>query len=83
MVVVPESLLVEVVAPGSHDAREVLRSYTEEVASRYYGRAATTAEIDAALEQHPSGDLALPTGLFLIARSSGGVLGCAGLRLLP
>lgn len=76
-------LLVEVAAPGSDDARVVLRAYTDEVASRSCGRPATAAEVDAALEAHPSADLAPPRGLLLLARSSTAVLGCAGLRLLP
>ena len=76
-------LLVEVAAPGSDDARGVLRAYTDEVASRFYGRPATAAEVDAALEAHPSDDLAPPRGLFLLARSPTAVLGCAGLHLLP
>lgn len=78
-----EGLVVEVAAPGSDDARGVLRAYTDEVASRFYGRPATTAEVDAALEAHPSDDLAPPRGLLLLARSPTAVLGCAGLRLLP
>jgi N-acetylglutamate synthase-like GNAT family acetyltransferase len=35
------------------------------------------------MREEPSDDLALPRGLFLVARAEGAVFGCAGLRLLP
>jgi len=45
--------------------------------------AATDEEIDASLREDPSIDLALPSGVFLVARQRDAVLGCAGLRMLP
>lgn len=54
-----------------------------DVASRYLGRRATDAEIDAALLADPSHDLTPPQGILLVAYQSGALLGCAGLRLLP
>lgn len=54
-----------------------------EVASRYLGRRATDAEIDAALLADPTDDLTLPRGILLVADRGGAVVGCAGLRLLP
>lgn len=55
----------------------------DDVVSRYYGRQATSDEIDAALREDPSDDLIPPQGLFLVARENGTVLGCAGLRFRP
>lgn len=75
--------VIEVAAPDDDAARWVLRAYFDEVASRYYGRPATGDEVAAAMREEPSDDLALPRGLFLVAREEGAVLGCAGLRLLP
>jgi len=78
-----EPVLIEVVAPSTSAARQVLRSYLDDVASRYFGRPATDEEIDAALREDPSIDLVPPYGVFLVARQRDVVLGCAGLRLLP
>jgi len=75
--------VMEVVAPDDDAARWVLRAYFDELASRYYGRPVTGDEVAAAMREEPSDDLALPRGLFLVAREEGAVLGCAGLRLLP
>ena len=79
----PEPVLIEVVAPDASAASHILRSYIDDVASRYYGRRATDEEIDASLREDPSIDLVPPSGVFLIARQRDAVLGCAGLRLLP
>lgn len=79
----PEPVLIEVVAPSAPAASQILRSYIDHVASRYYGRPATDEEIDASLREDPSTDLAPPFGVFLVARQRDVVLGCAGLRLLP
>jgi GNAT superfamily N-acetyltransferase len=79
----PEPVLIEVVAPDASAASQILRSYIDDVASRYYGRQATDEEIDASLREDPSSDLAPPSGVFLVARQRGAVLGCAGMRLLP
>lgn len=69
--------------PVDHpDAIGVLRRYFTEMASRYYNRAATDCEVDAALAEDPSDDLVPPTGLFLLARHCGDVAGCVGLRRL-
>ena len=73
------SVLIEVVAPHAADATAVLRAYIDDVASRYYDRPATDDEIDEGLLEHPSDDFVPPTGLFLLAREAGHVLGCVGL----
>ena len=78
-----ESARIEIVAPDTRGASEILRSYIEDVASTYYGRAATDEEIDAALLDDPSDDLAAPRGVFMVAWQGDVARGCAGLRLLP
>ena len=76
-------LAITVTSPAAEEGRQILRAYFDDVASRYYGRPATTDEITAAMTEEPSDDLAPPRGLLLVAHEKGGVLGCAGLRLLP
>jgi GNAT superfamily N-acetyltransferase len=66
------------VAPEPIEATNLLRAYFTDVASRYYGRPATESEVDAALAEDPSDDLAC----FLVGRYAGIPSGCAGLRLL-
>jgi len=60
----------------------VLRDYIDDIASRYYGRPATPAEIDRALTDEPADDLQPPTGAFLLATDGGKVAGCVGVKLL-
>ena len=80
---------VEAVAPDGVAARAALRLYFDDVASRYYGRQATGAEIDEALADDPSDDLVPPDGVLLVALADADadapatVVGCAGLRVLP
>ena len=69
--------------PGSALGACVLRAYMDDVASRYWGRAATFAEVDRALREDPSDDLAPPTGLFVVATIDGAPAGCGGVRLMP
>ncbi|MGI5212585.1 GNAT family N-acetyltransferase [Plantactinospora sp. CA-290183] len=77
------------VAPAlvsSAEAAALLRDYYTEVSHRYHqlhlGRPSTPAEIEEGLAATPSGDLAPPTGLFLLARYGDEPAGCAGLRIL-
>jgi GNAT superfamily N-acetyltransferase len=65
------------------EARWILRCDFADVVGRYHGRPATDEEIDSAISEDPSDDLASPGALLLVARAPGEVLGCAGLRLLP
>ena len=78
---------IEVVAPYSPEAAEVLRDYLGEMISRYYGRPTDDAEINQHLGAgHGSDDLVEPTGVLLLARSAGDgaprPVGCVGLRRL-
>ena len=73
--------VVEAAAPSEPEAAAVLRDYLAEMISRYYGRETDEAEIDRHLRAgHDSDDLVPPTGLLLLARRSGTVVGCVGLR---
>ncbi|WP_406689720.1 GNAT family N-acetyltransferase [Saccharopolyspora sp. ID03-671] len=65
---------------GGPLARSLLREYTDEMASRYYGRPATGTEVDEALVEDPDDGLGPPTGVFLIAREGTEPVGCAGVR---
>ena len=59
-----------------------MRDYLTEVASRWYGRAATSAEVDRALDDEPYDDLQGHSGVFLVAADGGAVVGCAGVRFV-
>ncbi|AEM86803.1 GNAT family N-acetyltransferase [Streptomyces violaceusniger] len=64
----------------------LLREYLVDVADRYYQlheeRDSTPEEIEQALAEMPSDDLAPPRGIFLLAHHDGELAGCAGMRLL-
>lgn len=61
----------------------MLTAYFSDIVSRHHGRQASRAEVAAAMRAEPSDDLSPPGGLLLVARRSGVVVGCAGLRVLP
>jgi ribosomal protein S18 acetylase RimI-like enzyme len=61
----------------------VLRAYMEDIVTRHYGRPVTTAEVDAALEEFPSDDLAAPDGVLVVAYDGEEPVGCGGVRFLP
>ncbi|MEU1468052.1 GNAT family N-acetyltransferase [Streptomyces sp. NPDC005761] len=65
----------------SPDAALLRRDYYDEVASRYWGRPATTAEIDEGLTDDGAERLVPPTGEFVVGRFGGGAAACAGLIL--
>ena len=69
-------------APGSAAAQTVLATYFRDIVSRHHGRAATGAEVAAAMDAEPSDDLCPPGGMLLLAWQDGMVLGCAGLLLV-
>jgi GNAT superfamily N-acetyltransferase len=82
MIGYPLDVDIRPAAPGSAEGRAVLTAYFREVVSRDHRRAATDAEVAAAMRAEPSDDLCPPGGLLLLASHDGWVLGCAGLRLL-
>jgi GNAT superfamily N-acetyltransferase len=79
----PPEVQIHPEPPGSAVAAAVLTAYFRDIVSRHHRRAATDAEVAAAMRAEPSDDLCPPGGLLLVARCDGTVLGCAGLRLLP
>ncbi|MGV9766686.1 GNAT family N-acetyltransferase [Micromonospora tulbaghiae] len=70
-------------SPDGPDATLLLREYMAEMVRRWYGRPERPGEVDAALAEHPSDDLAPPSGLLVLARRDGRLAGCAGLRWQP
>ncbi|HET6709773.1 GNAT family N-acetyltransferase [Amycolatopsis sp.] len=64
------------------DAVTIMRAYMDEVASRYYGRPVSEAELDGYVAEEPGTDLVPPTGAFLVGRFAGAVAGCAGTRVV-
>src|ERR1700751_1680473 len=80
---VPLQIQIHPEPPGSAAAAAVLTAYFRDIVSRRHPRAATDAEVAAAMHAEPSADLCPPGGLLLVARRDDGVLGCAGLRRRP
>lgn len=64
------------------DAVAIMREYMDEVASRYFGRPVTEAELTHYVAEEPGTDLVPPTGAFLVGRRDGVVAGCAGTRVV-
>lgn len=71
------------VDPTSALAQQALRSYWEDIVSRYWCRPATPAEVELLLHEAPSDDLIHPHGLFVVATVQRQAVGCGGVRLLP
>ena len=65
------------------EATRLRRDYYDEVASRYWKRPATGAEIDAGLADDPPDRLVPPTGEFVVGRYDGVPRACGGVLLLP
>ncbi|MBB3661911.1 GNAT superfamily N-acetyltransferase [Prauserella sediminis] len=76
------SFTITPAAVDAADAVPVLRAYFTELCRRYYSRPITDEDVDAAMADEPGADLRPPTGVFLLARQSGVVAGCVGVRLL-
>ncbi|MBF4607358.1 GNAT family N-acetyltransferase [Curtobacterium sp. VKM Ac-1393] len=68
--------------PGAEASDAIVRTYLSEVASRWYGRAATTAEVDRALADEPYDDLQGDSGVFVVAVDGGAAVACAGVRFV-
>lgn len=64
-------LTIVIAVPDEPAAQEVIRAYTTEVASRWYGRSATDDEVDRARTDEPSDDLRGTTGAFFVAMEDG------------
>lgn len=73
---------IEITRPGTPTADAIVRAYLLEVASRYYDRPATPAEVDQALLDEPYADLQEPTGIFLVMTEDGAPIACAGARFV-
>jgi GNAT superfamily N-acetyltransferase len=67
---------------GTPDATALRRDYYDDVASRYWQRPATTAEIDEGLTNDGVELLTPPTGQFLVGRYEGKPAACGGVLLL-
>ncbi|MFE7409229.1 GNAT family N-acetyltransferase [Streptomyces laurentii] len=71
--------------PEAYDtpvASALRRTYYDDVASSYWGRPATKAEVDSGLTNDGVELLTPPTGQFLVARYGGEPVGCGGVLLL-
>lgn len=77
-----DHVFVETAHPGSAGSDAIVRAYLTEVASRWYGRVAASAEVDRALDEEPYDDLQGDSGVFLVAADGGAVVGCAGVRFV-
>ncbi|MER8086117.1 GNAT family N-acetyltransferase [Streptomyces sp. NPDC094048] len=66
----------------SPDAALLRRDYYDEVASRYWGRPATTEEINEGLADDGADRLVPPTGQFVVGRFGGKPAACAGLLVV-
>lgn len=73
---------IEIAPPGTPAADAIVRDYLSDVASRFYGRPATSAEVDQALRDEPYGDLTAPAGVFLLAFEADEPVACAGARFV-
>jgi ribosomal protein S18 acetylase RimI-like enzyme len=77
----PASLIT--VDPTSALAQQALRSYWEDIVSRYWRRPATPHEVALVLREEASDDLSLPRGLLVVAVAQRQPVGCGGVRLYP
>ncbi|NTW39312.1 MAG: GNAT family N-acetyltransferase [Cellulomonadaceae bacterium] len=73
-------LTIVTVEPGAREADGIVRAYMSDVASRYYGRPATSDEVQQAMLDEPYDDLAGASGTFVIASEDGHAIACAGAR---
>lgn len=78
----PEAPVVRTARPGTPMAEAVVREYLHDVASRYYGRPATSAEVDEVLRDEPYADLEGDRGVLLVAVQDDRAVACAGARFV-
>ena len=68
--------------PSSAEALAIIRSYYDDIVTRYHGRPVTEAELDEILLDEPSDDLQGETGAFLVAFEIDDAVGCCGIRYI-
>lgn len=71
----------DVVAPSSDVAQQILTEYFDDIVGRYWGRAATPAEVTSAMADEPSDDLQGASGLLLVGSVGETPVACGGVRL--
>lgn len=71
---------IQTADPDSIEASVIMRAYLGEVASRYYKRPATPAEVDRALVDEPCVNLQGASGALFLAMEKGRAVACAGVR---
>lgn len=69
---------IQAVNPDAPVAAQIVSDYMADAASRWYGRTATTEEVDQALRDEPYGNLQAPTAVLLAAIEDG----CVGVRFV-
>lgn len=70
------------VMPHTPQASEIVRAYMTDVATRWYGRAATEDEVDQALRDEPYDGLRDDAGVLVMAMQDGHAVACVGARFL-
>jgi GNAT superfamily N-acetyltransferase len=75
-----DELFIRPEAPKSAAGQAILQAYFAEVVGRFHGRNLRPHELDAAVSEFPSDDLAPPHGVLLVAWLADQPIGCAGLR---
>lgn len=75
-------MIIQTERPGAGRADAIVRAYLTEVASRWYGRVATLAEVDRALDEEPYDDLQGDSGVFVVASDGEAAVACAGVRFV-
>lgn len=71
----------DVVPPTCDVAQQVLTEYFDDIVGRYWGRAATPAEVTSAMADEPSDDLQGASGLLLVGTVGETPVACGGVRL--
>lgn len=73
-------VMIEPVSPDAPAASTIVRAYMLDVASRWFGRPATTREVDQALLDEPCDDLDGDAGVLFLATEDDQPIGCVGVR---
>ncbi|MGV8875078.1 MAG: GNAT family N-acetyltransferase [Rhodococcus sp. (in: high G+C Gram-positive bacteria)] len=70
------------VHPASEPAIDILYRYYADVVGRFHGREASEVEVQRAMVDEPSDDLAGDSGVFVVAYLGVEVVGCGGVRFV-